>query len=99
MQCGSEALCVRALFAERFFCVQGRAVLGWLTQTPVLWGLRFPDNPQAPFVRQVKVTNPPAGSNLPPVYAGQVDCKCDKPEKVLVLEIGSDGSGKFDGWQ
>ena len=58
------------------------------------------DNPQAQFVMQVKVTKPPAGSNLQPVYSGQVDCKCgDKPEKVLVLEIEADGSGKFDWWQ
>jgi len=57
------------------------------------------DNPAAQLVMQVKVKNPPAGANLQPIYAGQADCACDKPEKVLVLEIDSSGNGKFDWWQ
>jgi len=53
-------------------------------------------NPAAQFVLQVKVKDAPADSHVQPLYAGQVDYKCDKPEKVLVLEIDSDGSGKFN---
>jgi hypothetical protein len=56
-------------------------------------------NPAAQFVMQVKVKDAPADSHVQPLYAGQEDCKCDKPEKVLVLEIDSDGSGKFNWWQ
>jgi len=57
------------------------------------------NNPAAQFVLQVTVKNPPEDAQVQPVYAGTVDCKCDKPEKVLVLEIDSKGNGKFNWWQ
>lgn len=57
------------------------------------------DSPPAQLILQVTVKNPPADTELQPVYAGQVDCKCDKAEKVLVLEIDSQGDGKYNWWQ
>ena len=57
------------------------------------------DNPGAKMSLQVKAQNPPAGAQLQPAYEGQVACSCDKPEKVLVLEIDADGQGKFNWWQ
>lgn len=57
------------------------------------------DNPAGQLGLQVTVENPPADANLKPAYSGQVDCTCDKPEKVLVLEINSQGEGKFNWWQ
>jgi len=57
------------------------------------------NNPASQFVLQVTVKNPPEDAQVQPVYAGTVDCRCDKPEKVLVLEIDSKGSGKFNWWQ
>ena len=57
------------------------------------------DNPAAKMSLQVKAQNPPAGAHLQPAYEEQVACSCDKPEKVLVLEIDADGQGKFNWWQ
>lgn len=57
------------------------------------------DKPAAQLGLEVKVNNPPADTELKPAYSGQVACTCDKPEKVLVLEIDSQGEGKFNWWQ
>lgn len=57
------------------------------------------DKPAAQIGLEVKVKNPPADTELKPAYSGQVDCTCDKAEKVLVLEIDSQGGGKFNWWQ
>jgi len=57
------------------------------------------DGPAAKMSMQVKAQNPPEGAQLQPAYEGQVACSCDKPEKVLVLEIDADGQGKFNWWQ
>ena len=57
------------------------------------------DSPAAKMSLQVKAQNPPAGAPLQPAYEGQVACSCDKPEKVLVLEIDAAGQGKFNWWQ
>jgi hypothetical protein len=57
------------------------------------------DSPAAKMSLQVKAQNPPAGAQLQPAYEGQVACSCDKPEKVLVLEIDAAGQGKFNWWQ
>lgn len=56
------------------------------------------DNPAAQLVIYVKVKDASADSHVLPIYSGQVDSTCDKPEKVLVLEIDSDGNGKFNWW-
>jgi hypothetical protein len=57
------------------------------------------DGPTAKMSLQVKPQNPPEGAQLQPAYESQVACSCDKPEKVLVLEIDADGQGKFNWWQ
>jgi len=57
------------------------------------------DNPAAKMSLQVKAQNFPADAKLQPAYEAQVQCACDKPEKVLVLEIDADGQGKFNWWQ
>jgi hypothetical protein len=75
------------------------AVAGQDLSGQVKDGVLLIGNPAAQFVMQVKVKDAPADSQVQPLYAGQVDCKCDKPEKVLVLEIDSEGSGKFNWWQ
>jgi hypothetical protein len=54
------------------------------------------DNPPAQIALKVRVSGGPPGLKLQPEYSGQVDYKCDRPQKELVLEIDKQGNGKFN---